>query len=437
VLRAAIKPLAIALAVAFLASDTPASAQSQAPARIGIGRVARELAVRAAASAQPAAPPSLLTVLTFNAGLAPGAVALSAERAPRVVEALRNEPFDILCAQEVWLEEDFVALRSALADRAPHVVRSPAEQVPGPSCEPPDVALLEACHRGSCADAAGGKLADCMVARCAHLALSLPSDCVACLTREPWKRIADARLACAVPEASRAPGNARPDSRPGSTPAVKPLVGPGSAPLAFGGSDGVVLASRRPFSSTATLRLPSAYSQRVVHHARFEASPIGPLDVFCTHLSATLGQMPHPGRGTWDEEHATQVGALVEWIDQRTRGVKGATIVAGDLNMGPHLPGRADARRGAQLERILAAGFVAPYVANRAARCTYCNDNPLAGGAPGRAGGALLDHVLLRGVPGRVDVARVLDGSVHPHPLAQPLSDHYGLAATLGASKAP
>lgn len=374
----------------------------------------------AAAAVPPSTPPAppQATVLTFNAGLVIGVLPLARERVPLVADQLAKEPADLVCAQELWLEPQWRAVADALAPRLPHTHRPPAA-TPGAdeACSADDIAPLEACHRASCARARPAELASCMIGRCAHLVTAIDAGCVSCLLREPWSSIAAVREAC----------TAASPSLPRPTPARR--VGPA---LAFGGSGGVGILSRWPIADRDTLVLPSSWNRRVVLYGRIEPPGLGPLHVFCTHLSAQLGAIAPPGGKSWEQEQAEQVRDLLTFVDRKVARGEGTVILAGDLNTGPGLPGRASAKLPAHYQRLLSAGFDDPYAAQPDARCTYCFDNPLVGRA---AGGLIIDHVLLRGWTGSARARRVLDRAlpieVDGRPRTTPPSDHYGLSVTL------
>ncbi len=386
------------------AAPPPGSARGVAPAP-------------AAASAAPPAGP--FTVLTFNAGLAVGVLPLARERVALVTEQLAREPADLICAQELWQEDHWSAAAAALSSRLPHTLRpAAAPTIAGARCSAADIAPLESCHRASCSSARPAELASCMIGRCAHLAGSMDAGCVSCLLREPWPSIPALRQACAEGDAA-APQRLLQSPRRG-------------APLAFGGATGTGILSSVPFAETEVLELPSTWARRAVLYARLDRSPVGPMHVFCTHLSAQLGSVPMPPGQSWQREHAEQVRLLLELVDRKRAARPAPVVLLGDLNTGPAIPGRSSGKLPAHYARLEGAGLVAPFAHQPDARCTYCFDNPLVGTG---SGGLLIDHVLLGGFPGRATGRRILDRpqaiTVEGQRRTTPPSDHYGLSVVL------
>jgi len=64
-----------------------------------------------------------LSFLTFNAGLARGAVALAEQRRAHIIEALGKQSADVVCLQEVWTDDDAGAIQDALRGSYPYFFR--------------------------------------------------------------------------------------------------------------------------------------------------------------------------------------------------------------------------------------------------------------------------------------------------------------------------
>ena len=68
--------------------------------------------------------PAALSVMTFNAGLVRGGVALVNERLPHIAPALAATGADVICLNEVWDDQDYDRIRSSLAPTHPNTFRA-------------------------------------------------------------------------------------------------------------------------------------------------------------------------------------------------------------------------------------------------------------------------------------------------------------------------
>lgn len=346
---------------------------------------------------EPAPPAAPLRVATFNAGLAVGVIPRAAERADEVVSALAGEKLDLLCVQEVWLDQHWQSLRAAVRPRLPHALRPPSRSASDDKpCGAAELAPVARCALTHCWSEGASGAAECAMRHCARLARDLAPECVGCLSRHPLQRVGEILDECVDPNPVRA-------RSPGGT---------GKAVHFFDGSYGIGLLSALPLLDRDQRELVSAHHPRAVLHARVEVSG-APLHVFCTHLTPSLAGIPHPSGGSWTEEQSAQVDALLDYVKDRA-GTQPA-IVLGDLNTGPAAAGVRE-RNPEHYARLIRAGFVNPYLDAEPASCTFCYDNPL---TRGRGRGLVIDHVLLRG----------LSGTAHRFLDAPALSDHYGVVA--------
>lgn len=366
-----------------------------------------------------------LEVATFNAGLL-DAVGYVAQRAPRVNEALADLDVDLLCVQEVWDQDHWDALAAANEGERPHVLRpDPKPGVPG-VCSPDEFDPALACAEDKCADPGPMGLAACTTTNCLAQVLLLSTPCVTCLLENAPSNDFD------LIEAT-----CRGD---GSEPATPP-EGPEGRSYVQGGSYGIGLLSRFPLDDTDVLELDASTTRRAVLYARVDAPGVGPLSVFCTHLTPDLIGSAYDGSyGSWAEENAAHVQALIEWVDDKTDD--GAPVlVLGDLNTGPAGDG-IEAELPDSYAALPTAGFDDPFVTGPDAACTFCADNDLVR-ALDTGVDAILDHVLVRDVDATVTTRRIFteafdvdddageDGGAPSGPATLPLSDHYGIAATL------
>ncbi|HMJ15454.1 MAG TPA: endonuclease/exonuclease/phosphatase family protein, partial [Polyangiaceae bacterium] len=142
--------------------------------------------------------------MTFNAGLAVGILDHAAERAPEVARALASEAPDVLCVQEFWLEEHWQMLVKAAGDRLPERIHpEPLSAQDAKPCTSSEIAPVEACINQHCADEGAADLARCAVRHCRHVAPTLSTSCLGCLSRNPM-RVASEILADCVDRAGGA-----------------------------------------------------------------------------------------------------------------------------------------------------------------------------------------------------------------------------------------
>ncbi|MBI4956876.1 MAG: endonuclease/exonuclease/phosphatase family protein [Myxococcales bacterium] len=357
-----------------------------------------------------AQPPATFAVATYNAGLASGYEDHVEERAPLVAQSLaaRAAGLDLVCAQELWLDEHWAEVVGATQKELPYALRRAPE--PGPSsCAGGEIDPLFACMSGACANVSGSALASCALTSCGTELGTLSAGCTACITKDlelPLEQI------YGVCTSGAAGGN------PADTAAL------------YDGSFDVGLLSRYPFVSKDSKRLDAFMVRVAVLYAKV-ATPVGELDVFCTHLTSELGSWKYEGtHGSWQEENAYEAQQLADYVAEKTHGA-GTAVILGDLNTGP-AAGGAQAAWPASYAKLTAAGFANPFAAQPDAACTVCPTN--SANDPASAP-ELIDHVLLRGFTGTTSVARIFTDPVSftagGAPVSAHLSDHFGLQATL------
>jgi endonuclease/exonuclease/phosphatase family metal-dependent hydrolase len=156
------------------------------------------------------------------------------------------------------------------------------------------------------------------------------------------------------------------------------------------------------------------------------------LNVFCTHLTADAGELRRKKPGSWRAEQSAQIDALLDWISQKAHSQE-PVIIMGDLNCGPDLGGRIEARLPQHYARFERVGFSNPFAGVPRASCTWCFDNPLVDFAS--TGGRLIDHILLRGFPNDAKAERIFDQpvalTIGAQRIASAYSDHYGVMVAL------
>lgn len=352
---------------------------------------------------------------TFNAGLAVGAVPHAEQRSAPVVAALAAEPLDLLCVQEMWLDDDWDALTRATATGLPNTFRMAAEPAPGAVCTAGEVAPVAACARDQCRQAAPAEIPRCLLSSCPTTLAALSGECMSCLARDPRRTVQQAVAECV--------GGAAPGAKPGATDA--------SSFFAYGGSYGTGLLTNAVVKERDSVRFPSVLGRRGALYARLDTR-IGEVHAFCTHLTATVGEVPRTS-GSWRADHRAEVDALLAFIDRKAPG--GTTVVLGDLNTGPAVGANVSARWPEHYARFTSSGFDNPYTSAAKPRCTYCVDGPIFGGAAGGTRGSIIDHVLLRGFQGEVTATDFLRQAVTLSTtggaVRSGLSDHVGVKVTL------
>lgn len=344
--------------------------------------------VAPSAPTAPALPP--MSVVTYNLGLAHGAVALADERMPAQIEAVSALNADVVCLQEVWTDADNTAFLDAVKASYPYSMREVIEDDSDAStpCGVCKTLRMKHCAEKKCLDK-GISVFECVdTGPCVDRYNALTDDCKRCLAAN-----VDAASSCALG---------------------------GAQELGNDGRNGILLLSKHPIENARYVPFDAFLLSRGMLVADINGYRVG-----CTHLSADLGMLPYPQDAavkSWAEEHEAEIRKVSEEL-----GGGQCTIFTGDLNTGP------DGQDiGSELPDSWALlgqeGFDEPIPAPL---CTFCMDNVLAG-TPKNLN---LDHVTFRGCPDglKVSYERMFDQPirVEGHPDETRLSDHYGVKATL------
>lgn len=332
--------------------------------------------------------------MTFNTGLAEGAVGFAKERQPLIIEELKKATAEVLCLQEVWADSDAQAIIDGLKAIFPHSFREKTEDTSTPKvrCELGAVLTLDGCVKTKC-DPTGISASECVAdpALCKSDYDTLTDECKLCLagnTANP--------TACALG---------------------------GAKDFVYDGRNGLVLLSRYPMQDAKYTALSTELIKRGVITAT-----IGKVNVQCNHMPANLGVVPYPtGKpyASWVEEHAGVADDVVKTAPQ-----SGCTVLMGDLNSGPAEGGLTGALED-NFKKFTTAGYQEPW---STPQCTSCKDNPLAGSEED----TWIDHVMFKGcsTSATYTYKRVMDGEVTVTPSGGTpqktrLSDHYGLQAEM------
>lgn len=342
-----------------------------------------------------------LTFVTYNAGLAVGFVPGAESRTPMVADALAGVDADFVCLQEVWLPEQVQAIETATASAFTHSYFPAASQSADASCDAGALDSLLSCIDTSCDATCADEVPDCVFASCGVQFLLLPKDCMRCAMASVGDDPAVVADRCV------------------NTPIE----------YAYGGSFGTGILSKHPLGTVEEHVFTSTSNRRSVLHTTLELED-GPLDVYCTHLTAVFDTIPYPrDSGDWAAEQLAQIQEMETWIAETSGDRK---ILLGDLNTGPGGDGIvAEAPEG--FAALQDAGWDDPYI-DLDGRCTFCSTNPLIVGADDNDD-RLIDHVLLKGVEATA-ATRVLDGTITADSCAfdlsvAALSDHYGVSVTV------
>lgn len=328
-----------------------------------------------------------MSYMSYNAGLAHGAVALSAERIPEILTALQAEPVDVLCLQEVWRDADYDRFVSELSSVYPHNFRELTrdESPKTVKCSAQGTNDLNTCVDDNCTPQ-GISAGECVDTVCKTEYDALTLECKLCLaanTADPF--------ACVLT---------------------------GARDYTYDGRNGLILFSKHPIDNPTYTPFDTLLVKRGVINAQIQG-----VNVQCTHMSSDLAPtVPYPeGRdfSDWVSEHAAQIEAI------DSTATSGCNVLMGDLNTGP-----ATANLTGEIvdnfASIEAKGYADPFPD---ATCTWCIENPLTGSSTDRK----LDHIMTRGCDGTTtESARAFDQEItvtnkDGDELTTRLSDHYGV----------
>ncbi len=341
-----------------------------------------------------------LTLGTFNAGLAVNFVPYADERTPEVAKAVANATdLDVLCLEEVWLPDQIDAIQTAAADHFPNVFVQMTEDTGGgePACTQEEAQPLLDCATTNCTGAAD--LAGCVLSKCGAEFGATSQACQGCLAANVDKTLDEIAQICTQ----------------------------GSSTYAWGGHNGLMLLSTVALEEQDWLDLQGTLVRRIALHAR---TPDG-LHIFCTHLTANLTDVPYNGPAdSWGAEQATQIDALLAWVDEKTGGTEPAVIL-GDLNTGPAV-GDVAAELPDNFNKFMQAGWTSAYLTQLdPPPCTFCADNPLTDSTTSE----IIDHILAQSPASGSDPARIFDQpltlTTQDGDVDARLSDHYGVRTTV------
>ncbi len=338
----------------------------------------------------PVAGGGTLAVTTFNTGLAPTFVPFVAERLVPNLAAIPAHDADVICLQEVWIPAHVDALIEAAATTYPNSYSVPAEQVftDGAPCTEQEVQPIKQCVTDNCGTLSGDAFTQCVIDSCSTVLFALNDVNPTC---------GGAVIALVGTD----------DIEAAFESVVKP-----TGLFAFGGSTGLILLSKTPFSETQVLDF---IDKSTTNHraALFATVNVGGVNhrVSCTHLTANLGNsVPYSGPfASWEDEGNQQAQDIIDFAT--TYAGADPTYLAGDFNCS--VPNAATGVVGdfeANCQRLFDVGYAS--LGSEQLSCSFCDDNVLntakAGG--GGEGNLLLDHVFTKNIAaGTITPEIVLD----------------------------
>lgn len=362
-----------------------------------------------------------LTVTSYNVGLALNFVPYTEERLPVNEALLADSNSDVLCLQEVWLEEYVKDIEEALQEDYPYIYTVEPEQVfsEAAACTDEEIAGFAECGNTQCAGLSGNALVGCAAVQCGAALAALSPGCYDGVIGTVG--IPDITVEIMVDTVTQPAGL-----------------------FAYDGALGLMLASKyelraREFQDFID---DSSSNHRGALYAEIEVNKQTHV-VACTHPTANLdGTIPYPGsgkHGSWAGENRFMQQQMIAYANNKAGD--NPIFFAGDFNCSI-----ANASNGVEgdfagnCQLWLDDGFVDP--AAEQLPCTFCNDENLILEMEGGSGDFLLDHVFVKNLDrtNAIVAERVFDDPVSIEALVPPAelqpedspmmthpSDHFGV----------
>ncbi len=338
----------------------------------------------------------VVEVRTVNLAVAPGVIHLATPRISAIAEEISQmSETGIICFEELWTQESKDAVIKALGPKMHvfYVDTLGENQRDGESvCSLSQAKRAISCARKNCGDLPDEEQTICVVEQCADelflIRLRGGEQCLHCLVASVGKSIDGIVEACVQPD-------------------NQPLIA--GASRAFGGQNGVLVASRWPLLNVEALRLRASFSNRVALFATV-MMPEGYeyVEVACTHISTETPLQPnHPDFSSWDEEMIAQIEDISKRLKERAGNRP--SLFLGDMNTGPAAGEWISAEMPKVWKRIIELGFYssAMDVADPLF-CTMCLSNTL---RLKSAKNTIIDHILVRDPSGGSQLEPI---SAHP-----------------------
>jgi endonuclease/exonuclease/phosphatase family metal-dependent hydrolase len=312
---------------------------------------------------------------------------------------------DVICLQELWLQQDVLDIISAAQSQFPYSHRFSSnnvqQTVPAPCETVPFMAYLS-CVNASCLQHFSqglGAVIACAAVACQTQLSSLSQTCINCQILLDSTGVNSTNLDEFY------------------------LKGCLSHPTVdFTTTSGLLLLSKYLLKNKRV----HTYHDSVLLAARgYLAAEIEGLgQLACTHLSTDFpAYFGPPEFSTYEQLNANETKQLLLQFPPDI-----SPILMGDFNHGPG-GGGLIAEYEANYQILIDAGFISPYV-RESGKCTWCTGNVLTESDPNPN---LIDHIYVRNGTTVLGVKRVFDNTkaVNVSQRRVPLSDHYGVQITL------
>ncbi len=350
---------------------------------------------------------SSYSFVTYNAGLAVGYVDYAPERLPKVGNALGGFDADVICMQEVWTEEQALALIDAAKAKFPYSYYKISEneftEAGEAACTAEETAPLEVCVEANCAEVEAANIATCVLANCEAEFGAVSGNCSSCVIANIGNTVEQIMTTCKTP-------------------------GKPTGKFAYDGHNGLLMLSKYEMTATDDLVFDSYANRRVVLSGAITLEALGKVNVFCTHLTANLSDVAYNGDyESWGDEQAMQITGLIDYVTKTADG--NPAVVMGDMNCGPET-GNVVGELVDNYAMFGASGMSVPYTENESSVCSWCAENPLTGDT---RDDHIIDQVMFKNMPEEIEYesSRVFDKELeiesNEETMKVRLSDHYGV----------
>ncbi|MDH4041872.1 MAG: endonuclease/exonuclease/phosphatase family protein [Gammaproteobacteria bacterium] len=360
-----------------------------------------------------------LKVTTFNLGLALNFVPFTRERLVADTALLSRYDSDVICLQEVWLDEQVEAVTEALKPTYPEIYTVPAEQVfsEAAACTNEEITPFAQCVNNQCPGLSGTELVACAPVQCGGPLFQLPPTCL------------DAVLgSVGIPDVT--------------VQAVVDAVTKPAGKFAYDGALGLILASKYPLEAREFQDFidDSTSNHRGALYAEINLNKQTQV-VACTHPTANLSiAYPTSGKhGSWEGENRFMQEQMIAFAN--TKAGKNPIFFGGDFNCSiANAATGVDGEFAGNCQLWLDNGFADP--AGEQLPCTFCYEDNLILKPDGNTGGTGLDHVFVKNLEAGSSLVarRVFDTPVSIEALVPPSelmpedspkmthpSDHFGV----------